>query len=96
MAEGVAFFGRQQFTQLHFDLVGIFGVHQSQPSGNTDAMGIGHHRWLAVNIAADQVGGFAAHTGQLNQFLNRVGNDTVIVIPQHTRHSDDIPRLGFI
>lgn len=48
---------------LHLQRV-LAAVRQSQPSGDADAVGIADVAVLSVDIAQDQIGGLAPHTGQ--------------------------------
>ena len=48
---------------LHLQRV-LAAVRQSQPPGDADAVGVADVAVLSVDIAQDQIGGLAPHTGQ--------------------------------
>ena len=48
---------------LHLQRV-LAAVRQSQPPGDADAVGVADIAVLSVDIAQDQIGGLAPHTGQ--------------------------------
>lgn len=92
MTEVVRLLRREYRPQLLFYLDRIFcTVGEPQPSSNSDAVGIGNHHARGVkDIALDQIGGFAAYSGQSQQILHPGGNFPSIVAEQHPGTVDQI------
>ena len=65
VAEVVGLLRGNDTAQLLLHLQGILAaVGDAQPPGDADAVGVADIAILAVNVAQDQVGGLAPHTGQ--------------------------------
>ena len=96
MAEIVGFIRRQHSPQIFFNFQRIGAICQPQPPADSDTVGIGNDCRFMENIAHYQIGCFAADSGQLSQFFQRVGNDTVINVPQHAAHGINITGFRFI
>ena len=79
--------------QLHLQRV-LAAVRQSQPSGDADAVGVADIAVLSVDIAQDQIGGLAPHTGQGEQVLHVVRDLSAEALHQHFRGANDVPGLG--
>ena len=79
--------------QLHFVRVGeVFA--KAQPVGDADAVGVCHNGRFAVDIPADEIGGFAANAGQGGELFNGAGHFAVKLVQQHPAHIDDVLSLG--
>ena len=79
-----------------FNLGGILcPVRKAQPSGNTDAVGVGHDYARGMeDIALDQIGSFAANTGQLEQIFHSRGHLAAVVPEQHLSAAHQIPAFA--
>ena len=66
VAEGTGFLRGDHLPKLPLDLERVFAaVGESEPSGDADAVGVTDIGFFSVDIAQDQVCGFAADTGKL-------------------------------
>ena len=61
VAEIVAFFGRKNFTKLHFNFERVFRVNKTEKIGYSDEMGIRNNGGFAVNVTDDEVCGLSAY-----------------------------------
>lgn len=91
VAKIVAFFRREDFAQLLFHLIRVFGAAQPQTVGNPDTMSVGDYGGLAVYVPDYQVGGFAADTRQFCQHLDCVGDYAAVHPDNHFCHSFYVP-----
>ena len=96
VAEIVGLLRRQNLAQLLFYFGGILcPVRKAQTSGNTDAVGVGHDYARSLeDIALDQVGGFAANAGQLEQIFHFRGHLAAVIPEQHLSAAHQIPAFA--
>ena len=94
MAEVVGLLRGQHGPQvfLHLFRGGIGG--KPQPPRDADAVGVGHHGGLAVYVPQHQVGGLAAHPGQLQQVLHVVGDFAAKLLFDHPAGAQNVLGLG--
>ena len=79
---------------LHLGRV-LGAVGEAQSAGNAYAVGVRHHyAGGVVHVAQNQVGGLAAHTGQLEQLLHGVGHPAAVLLHQHAGGGYNVPGLG--
>ena len=95
VAEITAFFRRNDLPQFLFDFCRFLNaVHQADAVAQPDAVGVSHDGRLAEHIPHNQVGAFAAHTGQAQQRVKVAGHFAAVFIPQLAHTGRNIPRLA--
>ena len=96
MAEVVGLLRGEHRAELHLHFDGVLGaVCEAQLPRDTDAVGVrNHHAGHMIYIAQDQVGGLAAHAGQLQQVLHIVGHLPAELLQHHPGGGHDVPCLG--
>ena len=84
-----------QFAQRVFHFYRVFFIFdEAQPVGQTDAVRVGNNGRLAEDVAQDEVGRFAADTGEFEQILHVIRHFAVILLEQHDRTSLEVARFG--
>ena len=74
VAEVASLLAGNDFPESHLYLLRVFdAVHESHPVCEADAVCIGDNGRFAVNIAADQIGGFPANAGKAGEIFNIIG-----------------------
>ena len=59
----------------------VLALGQSEQVGNAYNVGVGNDGRLAVDVAADKVGGLSAHSLKGGQVLDIIGYNSAEVIP---------------
>ena len=84
MAEVTAFFRWQDGPQLALHLFRILSLGKSQLAADADAMGVADHAArLGVQIAKQQIGGFAAYARDAQKLLQSAGDFATVIGQQH-------------
>lgn len=69
MTEIARTLGRENGSQVFFNLVRLLVIRQPQPSAYSYAVGVGDYCRLVVDIPHDKVGGLSAYAGELYKLL---------------------------
>ena len=78
---------------LHAQRGGAARPHQPQPMAHAEDVRVYRHGGLVEHDRLDDVGRFASHAGQLDEFLQRVGHLAVEVLDEHLRHAHQMAGL---
>ena len=80
-----------EFQQLLFGGQRRFGIDgKPYAGGDTEDMGIDGHIGLLIDDGGDDIGGFAAHAGQLHQLVDGHGHLAMKFVHQHIGHTDEV------
>ena len=91
MAKIAALIRRKDFAQLFFHFFRFFTFGETQPSTDSDAMGITDNAsGGVVQITHQKIGCFASYTGQFQQLLHSAGHFGLVITDQHLTAVDDI------
>ena len=80
--------------QLPFHHFRMIAGRKPQTVGKTNAVGIGNDGRLAVNIAADEIGGFSSDARKTGQILYIIRHPSIEPFQNIAAHFDDAFRLG--
>ncbi len=76
------------------DDLGILGAGDADASGDAEDVSIHRQSRDAERVAKDDVGGLAAHAGQLHQFVHRPRHFAAMRVDDLGRHPEQRARLG--
>lgn len=84
------------FDELFLYFKGSFSSHrnQTQPTGNTENMGVNGHIGLIPDYGSDDVCGFPAYSGKFGEFIDGGRHISAKLLHQHSAQSDQV--FGFI
>ena len=86
---------RNEFYELFFRGERRFGAQREADAGRkAKNMGINREVGLLIDDGSDDVCGFSAHAGQLDQFVYRHGYLAAELFDEHLCHADQVP--GFV
>ena len=94
VAEIGAFLRGQNGPELALHFFRFLALGQSQKIGDADAVGVADHgAGNGVQVAQQQVGGFAAHAGQPQQLVHGAGHLPAVFVAQHPAGQHNVPGL---
>lgn len=84
MAEITAFLRRENDPELPFHLFWVLALGQAQPPADSNAVGVADHTaWCTVEVTQQKVGGLAANTGELQQFIHGARHLAAVFLQKH-------------
>jgi hypothetical protein len=83
-------FGREFFPEGHFRGIRIFSVYVSETVGNPVHVGVHAYAGFPIPQRDDEVGCLAAHTGELEEFIQIIGNAAAVLVDEDTTYRSNV------